>query len=530
MLCALWTALGQVGAEAPSDDPQAVLLSGMPEVGGFQWSPDGTQIAYLSNESGTSQIHVLSVGDGLSRQLTRHTHPVWDPQWSPDGSHLLFLSDPGWQERNEVWEVRLRDGATSRILANGGAVVRNARWSRDASAILLETNAGGQFDLAIWSRNDPVLRPFFKESAVRSRGAVVAWTEVGGVPLRRRRVDCRRERRKARRVIAPGLGAGLRGLRWSPDGQSILFITDLHGDWDVGVYSVASDEWSLITSGPFEDLDASWSSDGRRVAFVSTQGFDKRLGIFDIASRKVDYISPEGSVASSPLWSPVDQVLAFLSSTPREPRQLWQFANGRHRPAYPAARARCHSSPRDAGAPRIRQPRGVTGAGAALQAGGLPARNPLSGDHGHPRRLRRSVGQRLRRDRPVPSSQGLRPVLSESERERRLRPNLRATERRRLGWRRHGRPPARARLSGGIAVRRPDAHRALGRQLRGISHLQPDHPGAGSVPGRHRARRHLRPALAGRRAPWLAGSPQQSIDGLSEGARRLARRERRLLS
>lgn len=331
MLCALWTALGHTGAEENADDPQAVLLSEMAEVGGFQWAPDGRQIAYLSNASGTSQIHLVSVSDGASRQLTRHGHPVWDPQWSPDGSRLLFLSDPGWQERNEVWEVRVRDGATSRILPNGGAVVRNARWSRDGSAVLLETNAAGPFDVAIWRREDPVLRPLFKEAVVRAEaqwspdGRSLAYLSAGAVWIAGANGET------PRRVVAPGLGATLRGLRWSPDGQSVLFITDLHGDWDVGVYSMASDRWSLITSAPWEDLDASWSSDGRRVAFVSTQRFDKRLGVFDVASGKVEYISPEGSVTSWPLWSPVDQVLAYVSSTPRQPRQLWQFANGAHR-------------------------------------------------------------------------------------------------------------------------------------------------------------------------------------------------------
>ena len=177
---------------------------------------------------------------------------------------------------------------------------------------------------------------------------------------------------KPRRVVAPGLGAALRGLRWSPNGQSILFITDLHGDWDVGVYSLASDQWSLITSGPWEDLDASWSSDGRRVAFVSTQRFDKRLGIFDVASGKVDYISPEGSVVSSPQWSPVDQVLAYVSSTPRQPRQLRQFAQWHAPGAHPAARAPREGSPRDAGISRLPEPRGITCARAALQASGLP--------------------------------------------------------------------------------------------------------------------------------------------------------------
>ena len=242
---------------------------------------------------------------------------------------------------------------------------------------------------------DPVLRPFFSEAAARaeaqwsSDGRSLAYLSAGAVWIAGANGE------KPRRVVAPGLGAGLRGLRWSPDGQSILFITDLHGDWDVGVYSLASDQWSLITSGPWEELDASWSNDGRRVAFVSTQRFDKRLGVFDIASGKVDYISPEGAVASSPLWSPVNHVLAYVQQHASTAAATVAVRQRRAPAAHPAARA-----PREGCALRRRNLTTTRAARDYLCPALLykPADfrpEPVIRHHGHPWRLRWSVGQRL---------------------------------------------------------------------------------------------------------------------------------------
>ena len=53
-----------------------------------RWSPDGTQIAFYSNRSGTYQVWAIRPdGSGLS-QLTDASHPLLFPVWSPDGKRL----------------------------------------------------------------------------------------------------------------------------------------------------------------------------------------------------------------------------------------------------------------------------------------------------------------------------------------------------------------------------------------------------------------------------------------------------------
>jgi len=57
------------------------------------WSPNGNQIAFVSNRDGNWEIYVMNV-DG-SNQTNVSKHSAWDrfPSWSPDGTQLLFVSD-----------------------------------------------------------------------------------------------------------------------------------------------------------------------------------------------------------------------------------------------------------------------------------------------------------------------------------------------------------------------------------------------------------------------------------------------------
>jgi dipeptidyl aminopeptidase/acylaminoacyl peptidase len=74
------------------------LTSGAFTVGGFDWSPDGREIAFAhrvnpSNTSGdTEDISVVSVADGRVRDLVTQPGADGGPIWSPDGRTIAFES------------------------------------------------------------------------------------------------------------------------------------------------------------------------------------------------------------------------------------------------------------------------------------------------------------------------------------------------------------------------------------------------------------------------------------------------------
>ena len=57
------------------------------------FSPDGKQLAFVSDRDGAPQIYLIDLGGGEARALTHLKAGADGPQWSPDGKFLLFSSE-----------------------------------------------------------------------------------------------------------------------------------------------------------------------------------------------------------------------------------------------------------------------------------------------------------------------------------------------------------------------------------------------------------------------------------------------------
>ena len=67
-----------------------------------RWSPDGRNLAFLSNREGTSQIYALSMSGGEAQAVTKSKTGVRGFKWSPDGTKIAFLSaDPKTEEEEK---------------------------------------------------------------------------------------------------------------------------------------------------------------------------------------------------------------------------------------------------------------------------------------------------------------------------------------------------------------------------------------------------------------------------------------------
>lgn len=58
------------------------------------WSPDGTQIAFVSNRAGTEDLYLIDVDGDTPRQLTALTTSENAPLWSPDSTEVAFVATP----------------------------------------------------------------------------------------------------------------------------------------------------------------------------------------------------------------------------------------------------------------------------------------------------------------------------------------------------------------------------------------------------------------------------------------------------
>jgi Tol biopolymer transport system component len=102
------------------DGSNAVQLTHFrgPLTGTPRWSPDGRQIAFDSRAKEVSEIYVVPQDGGEPRQVTTNPDGNKVPAWSRDGKWLYYSSNRDGV--TNIWKMPADGGAEQRVTANGG--------------------------------------------------------------------------------------------------------------------------------------------------------------------------------------------------------------------------------------------------------------------------------------------------------------------------------------------------------------------------------------------------------------------------
>jgi len=186
-------------------------------------SPDGTVVAYVSNESGSTDVHTVGVSGGNRVQITTDAAIEERPGWFPDGTAIAFASNRGgsWG----IWKAPAPLGGSSSLLLEDG---REPAVSPDGTRIAF-----------VRSDREGCLRIHVAELSDASSARLLV-----AVP----RGPCRDESWPA----------------WSPDGAEIVFAGD-RGLWKA---SLSGGDARPVTNQGEYDVEPVWA-DGRTILFSS---------------------------------------------------------------------------------------------------------------------------------------------------------------------------------------------------------------------------------------------------------------------
>ena len=197
------------------------------------WSPDGKRIAFLSNRSGSTQVHVMWADTRETLQLTRVDRDPSGVKWSPDGTRILFTMN--LLDETPILAVKLPTTPRGAQLARGAVVVDRLSWGADGTG--------------------PTFKSFNHVFVVDSM--------VGGVP---RQITTGNYSHSAAEWSADGRTIYVSGVR-KPDAEY------LRGDSEIYGVDVATLNVKTLTDRKGPDGGPVASPDGKWIAYM---GYDDK--------------------------------------------------------------------------------------------------------------------------------------------------------------------------------------------------------------------------------------------------------------
>lgn len=227
-----------VNQAAVGQQPTLETLTAYPFPSELTTASEGNRLAVAINEQGRRNIYVAEAPGFTYRKLTEYDSDLGDEitslTLSPDGKQVVFVKggDHGaylesvprnpasltTEPRVQVWSVPF-EGGTPELLGEG---------------------------------DYPVIHPDGKQVVFTQRGEVYHCAIDGST--------------KATRLFyARG---SISGLQWSPDGQSLAFVSSRGSHSLIGIYRRGAETIQWIAPTFSRDASVRWSPDGNQVAFI----------------------------------------------------------------------------------------------------------------------------------------------------------------------------------------------------------------------------------------------------------------------
>jgi len=256
------------------------------------FSPSGSTLAIFSNQTGYSEIFLISAINGkrLARLVKGERNAALESlRWytsgmsfSPDGDNLVFVSKANGEDALNFLKI---DGKDIYLRKKFGLMsIISPAWSPDGKDVAFSALSGPRRNLYLYDLESDELTQLTHDR----------YDEVD--------------------------------VAWYPDGERVIFSTDrphpddyviidtsqfLYGNYNLQSLDIKTGRISPILVGPGQNTEPVVSPDGSKIAFVSNRNGIDNIYVFYIDSSRVLAATNALTDAKSPSWSPDSKMIAF---------------------------------------------------------------------------------------------------------------------------------------------------------------------------------------------------------------------------
>ena len=273
-----------------------------------RWSPDGKQLAFLSNRDDQQQIYVMRADHGEAAAVTKGKRSVRTFAWSPDGKQIAYLAPDA---KNEAEEKKDKDKDDARVVDRDDKQPRLWLLTLATSEAKALTDSKWEISELAWLTTGDRL--------------VVSATDHPESDQETHRIFSISVPDGSRRLILAPHGP-FRDLQVSPDGAAVSYVgcrVDGPSPHDLTLLDIGKHATRNLTGASLDRaiLEHRWTKDGS-VLVLYADGFRNKLVGFSPGDMSKNPASPPAINVSAFAVSEVGDVV-FAGQSATAPPELW---------------------------------------------------------------------------------------------------------------------------------------------------------------------------------------------------------------
>jgi dipeptidyl aminopeptidase/acylaminoacyl peptidase len=308
-----------------------------------RFSPDGKQLAFISNRSGSAQVWTMNVEGGEARQVTRLATEADGVLWTGDGSHLVFTSEvfPDCPD-DACNQRRLEAEKNSKVKARIYTTLLYRHWDqwRDARRkhLLVVPAAGGAAkDLTPGAYDAP---PFSlggpDDYAVAPDGMELCFAmNVDAEPATSTNSDL---------YVVPIAGGEIRKITdnpaadsspvYSPDGRYIAYRAQTKPGFESDRFRLmlldrSTGRSTALTEGFARSVSGiTWAPDSKRLFFTAEDRGRQAVHMIAVTGGGTRPVVSGSSHVDDPQLTADGKVMVYLENSGSRPAEIYKAASG----------------------------------------------------------------------------------------------------------------------------------------------------------------------------------------------------------